>query len=110
MYSAWSSGIQTILNARQGHGKTLIIGVTLPRMASYYSGYTSEKQNQLVALNNSIRAHTVSAAIARFRAADVENVPHDTVGSLKDDGLHYFNGGYAQISSSVATAIRNGLR
>ena len=110
MYSAWSSGIQAILNQRQGHGKTLVIGVTLPRMESYYSGYTSEKQNQLAALNNSIRAHAVSAAVARYRAADVEHVTHNTINGMKDDGLHYFNGGYAQISSSVATAIRNGLR
>lgn len=109
MYSAWSSGIQTILNARQGRGKTLVIGVTLPRMASYYSGYTSEKQNQLVALNNSIRSHTVSASAARYRVADAENIPHDTAAGMKDDGLHYFNGGYAQIGSSVAAAIRNGL-
>ena len=110
MYGAWSAGVQSILSARQGRGKTLVIGVTLPRMASYYSGYTSEKQNQLAALNNSIRSHTVSASVARYRMADAENIPHDTVNGMKDDGLHYFNGGYAQIGSSIANAIRNGLR
>ena len=110
MYGNWAAGVQSILNLRQGKGKTLVVGVTLPKMGTYYSGYSGSKQTQLVSLNGSIRSYSVSAAHARYRVADVENIPHDAGGGLKDDGLHYLSTGYAGIGNAVAAAVKNGLR
>ena len=110
MYSDWSAGIQTILSARQNHGKTLVVGVTLPRMHSRYSLYSADKQNQLVNLNAHVRSHSVSAPNARYCVADAEFVAHDSFNGMLDDGLHYFSAGYGSIGAIVESAIRGGLQ
>lgn len=110
MYSEWSAGIQAILSARQNRGKTLVVGVTLPRMHSRYSMYSPDKQNQLAALNAHVRSHSVSCPNARYCVADAEFVAHDSFNGMLDDGLHYFPAGYGSIASIVESAIRVGLQ
>lgn len=109
MYGDWTGGVQALLNARRNRGKTLLIGATLPRLNSRYSMYSADKQNQLIALNSAIRNHPLSAAHVRYAVADAENVPHDSVGGLLDDGLHYFHVGYGSIGDILGAAIRSGL-
>lgn len=109
VYSYWVQGINSILSKRSGHGRTLIVGVTLPPMRSHYTGYTSERQSQLIALNKKIRAHQLSGPhtkYARYVVAEAENVSHDS----GDDGLHFFGGGYESIEQAIRLAILNGLK
>ncbi len=106
MYNHWRTGLQDLLNKRQGHGKTLVIGVTLPRMSSSYGGYTSDKQGQLTSFNRQIRSYSIAAPDVEYQFADAENVPHDG----GDDGLHFFSRGYGTMGQLIASAIQHGLR
>ncbi len=106
IYSSWVHGINSILAKRSGHGRTLIVGVTLPPLSPKYFAYTNERQRELLALNVKIRAHTLSAPYARYVVADLENIQHDS----DDDGLHFFSGGYERIEQVFRQAILNGLK
>jgi len=109
VYSNWMQGVNSILAQRAGHGRTLVVGVTLPKMGSDYFGYTSKRQSELIAFNAKVRAHHLTgpdALHARYVVADVENVPHDS----DDDGLHFLSGGYERIEQVLRQAILNGLK
>lgn len=106
VYSNWVQGINSILAKRTGQGRTLIVGVTLPKMNESYFGYTRDRQNELIALNAKIRAHNFSVPYARYVVADIENVPHDS----DDDGLHFLTGGYERIEQILRQALLNGLK
>lgn len=106
IYGYWTQGLNNILAKRSGKGRTIVVAVTLPRMSSHYSGYTEEKQNQLIALNAKIRAHAISAPHAVFVVADAENVSHDS----DDDGLHFMAGGYERVEQIIRQAILAGLK
>ncbi len=106
IYSNWVQGLNSILAKRSGYGRTLIIGVTLPKMSSKYGGYSSESQSVLLALNAKIRSHTFAAPYTRYVVADLENIRHDS----DDDGLHFLSGGYDQIEQVYRQAILGGLK
>ncbi len=106
IYSNWVQGINSILAKRSGYGRTLIVGVTLPKMSSRYFGYSSASQSELLAFNAKIRAHTLAAPYTRYVVADLENIRHDS----DDDGLHFLSGGYDQIEQVYRKAILSGLK
>ena len=106
MYASWQQGLDAILAMRSGHGRTLVVGVTLPAMRSDYGLYSDEHQQQLFGLNNRIRSHGVSAPYTRYVVADIQNVPHD----FDDDGLHFMAPGYERIEQIIRQAIFTGLR
>ncbi len=106
IYSNWVQGINSILAKRLGRGRTLIVGVTLPKMRSDYFGYSSAGQRELIALNTKIRAYQPTAPYARYVVADIENVSHDS----DDDGLHFLASGYERIEQILRQAILNGLK
>lgn len=106
VYSDWKTGLNSILTQRAGRGRTLVIGVTLPKMRGDYQGYTIERQNELVAFNSLVRAHQVSTPFTRYVVADAESIPHD----LDDDGLHFMARGYGLIEEKIRDAVIRGLR
>lgn len=106
IFAAWKEGLGRILAMRTGRGRTLVVGVTLPRIRSDYANYTSARNQQLLSLNGKIRSHAVTAPFTRYVVADVENVPHDG----DDDGLHFMATGYGRIEQIVQQAILTGLR
>lgn len=106
LYNSWVNALNTALNLRAGRGRNLVIGVTLPKMRSDYSGYSSAKQAQLVSLNSYIRGHGVSHSYTRYAVAEHENITHDA----NDDGLHYLATGYGNCEYYIRTAIRNNLQ
>ena len=106
IYSDWKEGLDKLLTLRTGHGRTLVVALTLTRIRSDYANYSSSRDRQLRALNGMIRAHAVSHPYTRYVVADIENVPHDS----NDDGLHYMATGYQRIEQIVRQAIFQGLR
>lgn len=106
IYADWKTGLDKILALRAGRGRTLIVAMTLTRIRSDYANYSPERDRQLRAFNNLVRAHTVNNPYTRFIVADIENVPHDS----NDDGLHYMAPGYQRIEEIVRQAIFDGLR
>ncbi len=106
IYSDWKTGLNNILTQRAGRGRTLVIGVTLPKMRVDYQGYTAERQNELVAFNRLVRAHQVSTPFTRYVVADAEGVPHDS----NDDGLHFMATGYSLIEEKIRDAVIRGLK
>lgn len=106
VYSHWLQGIDRILAKRSGHGRTLLVGVTLPKMSSRYFGYSNGRQQELIALNKKIRAYFPTAPYVRYVVADIENVTHDS----DDDGLHFLAGGYARIEQILRQTLLNGLK
>ncbi|MGI6098585.1 MAG: hypothetical protein ACOYD3_02380 [Kiritimatiellia bacterium] len=106
IYADWKVGLDKILALRAGRGRTLIVAMTLTRIRSDYANYSPERDRQLRAFNNLVRAHTVNNPYTRFIVADIENVPHDS----NDDGLHYMAPGYQRIEEIVRQAIFDGLR
>jgi hypothetical protein len=106
MYTDWQSGLNTILGYRLGRGKTLVVGVTLPKMRADYKEYSSAKQAELMALNVLIRDHTITANHVKYTVADTEEIPHDA----NDDGLHFLAPGYGQVKTKILDAIIKGLK
>ena len=110
MYDDWNQGIQSLVAARRRCGKTLVVGVTLPRVASHYRYYNPTNQTQLVRFNRSLRSYSLVDPVARYRCADIEGVPHDHADGYQDDGLHFFAPGHQNIANTLAAAIHDGLR
>jgi hypothetical protein len=106
IFDAWKGGINRILNLRSGKGRTLIVGITLPRIRSDYAGYSSSRQAKQDVVNSLIRGYTLSSPYARYVVANIEGVPHDS----DDDGLHYMATGYGRVEEIVRQAILSGLR
>ncbi len=105
-YSRWQTGLNTILGYRAGRGKTLVVGVTTPKLREGSPYWTAERETQLLALNASIRTHPVSADNTKYICADAEGIPHDA----NDDGLHFLATGYESVKDTVLEAIVNGLK
>jgi hypothetical protein len=105
IFNRWKMGIDQIMQLRAGRGRTLIVGVTLPRIRSDYSGYSRDRQTKQDAVNAMIRGYQLSAPHARYVVADIESVPHDS----NDDGLHFMATGYRSVEMIVRQAIINGL-
>ncbi len=87
------------LKTRAGKGKTLVVGVTLPKMAPYFHRKVPTWNKKIEGLNDSIETYRITHPYAKFTYADAEGVPHDTENTgqpneVKDDGLHYFSTGY----------------
>lgn len=110
MYKSFKTGVQAIASSRRNCGKTLVIGATLPRITSYYRGYTAARQTELARYNRKLRGYNFSIPNARYRCADLESVSHGTSFGTLDDGLHFFPPGNKAMASRLTTAIRNGLR
>ena len=106
IYGYWTQGLNNILAKRAGKGRTIIVAVTLPRMSSTYSGYSSAKQDQLKAFNAKVRSHVISAPHACYVVADAELVPHDS----NDDGLHFMATGYERVEQIIRQALLTGLQ
>lgn len=106
IYADWQSGLDTILRYRVGRGKTLVVGVTLPKMRVDYAGYTPVKQAELMALNVLIEAHTITSDHAKYVFADAKGIPHD----VNDDGLHFLATGYSKVMAKILDAIKEGLK
>ena len=106
IFSYWKEGLDKLLALRAGHGRTLVVALTLTRIRSDYANYSSSRDRQLRAFNNLLRAHTVNNPHTRYIVADIENVPHDS----DDDGLHYMATGYQHIEQIVRQAVFQGLR
>lgn len=105
IFSRWRTGIDQILQLRAGLGRTLIVGITLPRIRSDYAGYSDSRQAKQDDVNDRIRGYSLDAPQAAYIVADIEGVPHDS----NDDGLHYMATGYSRVAAIVRQAVVNGL-
>ncbi|MDD5708372.1 MAG: SGNH/GDSL hydrolase family protein, partial [Kiritimatiellae bacterium] len=106
IFDRWKQGLNRILALRSGRGRTLVVGVTLPRIRSDYAGYSPERQANQDVVNSYIRGYTMSTAYARYVVANIESVPHDS----NDDGLHFMATGYERVEQIVRQAILNGMK
>ena len=106
LYADWKTGLNALLARRAGRGRTLVVGVTLPKMRSDYTLYSAENQAQLIGFNARVRTHTISAPYTHYVVADVENVPHDS----NDDGLHFLATGYWRIATIIRQALVAGVK
>ena len=115
MYNDWTSGVDQILDHREGNGRTLLVYVTLPRLEEWWDGSDySSRNTRLEALNASIRAHQVQRPFTNHTVAEAEDIPHDVENpnqpdEVKDDGLHWFSPGFGTLSARLNTAIKAGL-
>jgi len=105
IFGRWRTGIDQIMQFRAGRGRTLIVGITLPRIRSDYAGYSSSRQAKQDSVNDRIRGYTLAAPHAAYVVADIEGVPHDS----NDDGLHFMATGYSRVAAIVRQAVVNGL-
>lgn len=105
MYADWQLGLGKILEERANNGKTLVVGVTLPKMRFDYGGYSVTKQMNLINFNSHIMDHGITDNYVKFVVADTENIPHDA----NDDGLHFLAPGYGQLETIILNAIAEGL-
>jgi hypothetical protein len=109
IYNEWAQGVGKILEYRDGKGKTLVLGVTVPLESSPWPNWNANNTNRMQPLNTAIRAHTISAENAVYHVADCDSVGHDQTTPDVDDGLHFLPSGYQQIEQIIRTAIQNAL-
>lgn len=110
MFADWNRGVESIVNARRHCGKTLVVGVTLPKMGTQYAYFNPTNQDYLVQFNRRLRSYSLADPVARYRCADVETVSHIPADGYQDDGLHFFAPGYQTIARALTAAIYDGLR
>lgn len=106
IYSEWKIGLNKIQEVRQGKGKSLILGLTLPKQDMPWPNATQNNIARISPLNLKIRAHSMSEITGvRFVVADCEVIDH----LASDDGLHFLPAGHMAIGDKIFTAIIDGV-
>jgi hypothetical protein len=109
-FDKWKMGLDYVLTAREGRGKTVIVGVTLPRLGDGYASPAdvATMNGNIEAFDILIRGYTVPATYthAKYGNAHVELVPH----AVGDDHLHFLATGYQTIERKIKSGIYNTLQ
>jgi hypothetical protein len=110
VFGRWTDGVADVASLRAGKGKTLLVAVQLPQMATHYSGYTVARATNLTAMNTRIASYDSPFPHLSKTTAQTRGVAHDIEGNVKDDGLHFFAEGYGGIESKIRAAVVNGVQ